>query len=457
MRRFCLFQRGSTFYVKFWNKDLQKYDTAISTGKRSRNEALAKIQEWIRHGFNGRDGEKTSITDRFNFQSILYYISTVDLNEKQRDRLVDALIDRGIITEQATPVVEQPEESKEEARLLLPFLQEFWDYEKSPYVKEKLAYGQSIGKRHCYEQSSRINHWEGYFSPETRITDITKETLKDFQLALKDKKLAPKTINMILTAGTVPFKWVADRGELETNPAVGLRKFAGESKKRDILTAKEVQQLFSVKWIDERSRVGNLLSMTTGMRASEIVALQPVDITEDRLMIRHSYSFSDGLKKPKNGEERVVPLLPEIREELINLLMQNPHADKQFIFYGPNPDKPMNIDVLSKGLSHAYIEIKLTEKDKKEVDEKKKEERREETRKAMIKRGICFHSWRHFYTASLADRIEMRSVQLATGHKTTAMAEHYANHAQGDHLEAVSRAVSDVFAKVLHNNAQPPV
>jgi len=32
-----------------------------------------------------------------------------------------------------------------------------------------------------------------------------------------------------------------------------------------------VQQLFSVKWIDERSRVGNLLSMTTGMRASEIV------------------------------------------------------------------------------------------------------------------------------------------------------------------------------------------
>jgi len=69
---------------------------------------------------------------------------------------VDALIDRGIITDQATPVAEQPEEPKEEARLLLPFLQEFWDYEKSPYVKEKLAYGQSIGKRHCYEQSRLV-------------------------------------------------------------------------------------------------------------------------------------------------------------------------------------------------------------------------------------------------------------------------------------------------------------
>ncbi len=46
---------------------------------------------------------------------------------------------------------------------------------------------------------------------------------------------------------------------------------------------------------------------------------------------------------------------------------------------------------------------------------------------------------------------------MATGHKTTAMAEHYANHAQDDHLDAVSRAVSDVYAKVLHSNAQPVV
>lgn len=91
-------------------------------------------------------------------------------------------------------------------------------------------------------------------------------------------------------------------------------------------------------------------------------------------MIRHSWSFADGLKKPKNGEERVVPLLKEVREELINLLLQNPHADKQFIFYGPEPDKPMNIDVLSKGLSHASIEIKLTE------DDKKEEKKREDTR-----------------------------------------------------------------------------
>lgn len=146
---------------------------------------------------------------------------------------------------------------------------------------------------------------------------------------MKEKKLAPKTINIILTVGSVAFGWLTDRGEISTNPSSGLRKFAGESKKRDILTAEKVQQLFSVKWIDERSRVGNLLSMATGMRASEVVALQPADIKENHLMIRHSWSFADALKKPKNGEERVVPLLPEVREELINLLMLQDDPENQ--------------------------------------------------------------------------------------------------------------------------------
>lgn len=460
MRRLCIFRREKVYYVKFWNADLHKYNTAISTGKRSQNEAYAKVQEWIRYGFNGRDDEKIGINDRLRFQSFLYYLTSSDLTDKQVDRIVDILIEHGYIAEnnaqlsaqlsvQSTKKVE--EELEQESRLLLPYLREFWDYDKSPYVREKLAYGQSIGKRHCYEQTKKVHHWEKYFAADTKITDITRETLREFQIALKEKNLAPKSINMILTVGTVAFGWLADRGEISNNPSTGLRKFAGEAKKRDILTHDEVRKIFAVKWDDERSRVGNLLAMTTGMRASEVVALQAADIQEDRLLVRHSWSFVDGLKKPKNGEERVVPLLPEIRVELVNLLMKNPHDSKKFIFYGPQPDKPMNIDVLSKWLTKAYIDITISPDLKDDLDE------REKIRKAMLKRGICFHSWRHFYTSSLADRIEMRSVQLATGHKTAAMAEHYANHVNGNHLEAVSKAVSDVYGQILHEDQRKAV
>ena len=456
MRRFSIYLRGKVYYVKFWNSEIQDYDHGISTGKRSKNEALLKVNEWLKYGFTGRDEVKQTVQDRVQFQTLIYYLSTMEITDKQADRIIDVLVERGFIAENCTQssvqsVQEVEIEPKQENRLLLPYLKEFWDYDKSPYVREKLAYGQSIGKRHCYEQTKKVHHWEKYFAADTKITDVTREILREFQIALKEKNLAPKSINMILTVGTVAFGWLTDRGELANNPANGLRKFAGEAKKRDILTHDEVRKIFAVKWDDERSRVGNLLAMTTGMRASEVVALQAADIQEDRLLVRHSWSFVDGLKKPKNGEERVVPLLPEIREELVNLLMKNPHDSKMFIFYGPQPDKPMNIDILSKWLTKAYIDITISPDLKDKVDE------REKIRKAMLKRGICFHSWRHFYTASLADRIEMRSVQLATGHKTTAMAEHYANHVNGSHLEAVSKAVSDVYGQILHEDQKKAV
>lgn len=453
MRRFSIYLRDKVYYVKFWNSEIKDYDYGISTGKRSKNEALLKVNEWLKYGFNGRDIEEKTIQDRMQFQTLIYYLTTMEFTDKQADRIIDILIERGFVDENYTQssvqlAQEVEEEPKQKSRLLLPYLREFWDYDISPYVREKLAYGQSIGKRHYYEQTKKVHHWEKYFAADTKISDVTREILREFQISLKEKNLAPKSINMILTVGTVAFGWLTDRGELANNPANGLRKFSGEAKKRDILTNDEVKKIFAATWHDERSRVGNLLAMTTGMRASEVVALQAADIQEDRLLVRHSWSFVDGLKKPKNGEERVVPLVSEVRNELINLLMKNPHDSKMFIFYGPQPDKPMNIDVLSKWLTQVYIDITISPELKDDLDE------REKIRKAMLKRGICFHSWRHFYTSSLTDRIEMRSVQLATGHKTTAMAEHYANHVNGSHLEAVSKAVSDVYDQILHEEAK---
>ncbi|MDY0289847.1 MAG: hypothetical protein RBR15_13560 [Sphaerochaeta sp.] len=108
---------------------------------------------------------------------------------KQKDRLVDVLVDQAIVTENAT----LPEEAaEEESILLIPFLEEFWNYDNSPYVREKHAYGQSTGKRHCYEQSKKNSHWRSYFAPDTRIKDVTKEDLKFFQLELKDRTWLPK-------------------------------------------------------------------------------------------------------------------------------------------------------------------------------------------------------------------------------------------------------------------------
>ena len=442
MRRFCVYKRQGqdTYYAQIKNPETGKYLAARSTGTTDQSEAYMIVSDWLQNGIPQKKSKakKKPLKEIFTLDTIIEVLHTLELSSQDAMRITSVLQDKGVIGNVALK-----KEQKSEA-LLLPFLKEFWDYDNSPYVREKHAYGQSIGKRHCYEQSKKLNHWRDYFDPETRLVDVTKDDLRDFQLTLKDKNLAPKSINSILTVGTVAFKWATDREELTTNPAKGLRKFSGASKKRDILNPEEVQQVFSASWDDERSRVGNLLAMTTGLRAGEVVALRKEDIQGDKLMVRHSWSFSDGLKAPKNGEERVVPLLPQVKEELLKLLKSSRYGDEGFIFYGTAKDKPMNIDVLNKGLTAVYVAMKLPEDKLGNIEEQEK------IREAMIDRGICFHSWRHFYATHLADKIELRTVQLATGHKTPAMAAHYADHAQGSHLDQVSKAVNDVFNEMMN-------
>jgi integrase len=441
MRRFCIYKRRdqAVYYTQIKNPETGKYLPARSTGVSDKSEAYLVVSDWIQNGIpeNKHTDKRTPLQEIFTLDTIVNVLDDMDLSSQDALRITSILQKKGVIGNVAT------KKKAKQDTFLFPFLEKFWDYETSQYVKEKHAYGQTIGKRHCYEQIRKLNHWKEFFPTSTLLTDVTQQDLRKFQLKLKDKNLAAKTINFILCTGTVAFNWAAARGEITLNPATGLRKFSGQSKKRDILTPEEIEKIFSVKWKDERARVGNLLSMTTGMRAGEVAALRAEDILEDRLVIRHSWSFADGLKKPKNGEERIVPLLPKVRKELLKLLISSPYGNEGFVFYGVNPEKPMHIDALSRELTKAYIEIKLPENKKDNKKEKVK------IRRAMIDRGICFHSWRHFYAANLADKVGIRQVQLATGHKTTAMAEHYANHVQSNHLKAVSQAVSDSFDSLV--------
>lgn len=441
MRRFCVYKRKGQeiYYAQIKNPETGKYLPARSTGTTDQSEAYMVVSGWLQNGIPEKKSKSKirPLKEIYTLDTIIEVLNSIELSSQDAIRITSVLQDKGVIGNVALK-----KEQKNET-LLLPYLTEFWDYDRSPYVREKHAYGQSIGKRHCYEQTRKLKKWEAYFDPETRLVDVTKEDLRNFQLYLKDLDLAPKSINMIITVGSVAFKWATDREELAVNPALGLRKFSGASKKRDILNPQEVQTLFSSHWDDQRSRIANLLSMTTGLRAGEVLGLRAEDIEGDKLMVRHSWSFTDGLKAPKNGEERIVPLLPQVKKELIKLLKISPFGTDGFIFYGTKKEKPMNLDVLNKGLARVYVSMKLPEGKKNDDTEKEK------IREAMIDRGICFHSWRHFYATHLADKIELRTVQLATGHKTPAMAAHYADHAQGTHLEQVSQAVNDVFEEMI--------
>jgi integrase len=183
--------------------------------------------------------------------------------------------------------------------------------------------------------------------------------------------------------------------------------------------------------------------MTTGARLGEILALRREDIGEDRLFIRHSYSIRDGLKTTKNGEAREVPLLPAVRLALFSLeaTSKHPAGPERFVFAGRAPESPLDANRILLGMRKALVSMNG-----------KKWEDEEDRAKVLAEynaRGVDFHSWRHWYAKTMSERLDAKAVQRATGHKTAAMLEHYADHvAEGD-LARLGVATGEAFSELI--------
>ena len=254
--------------------------------------------------------------------------------------------------------------------LLVPFLENFWTFETSPYVQDKLIHKQKIGKRHCYDSKNRVTYWKDFFTETKVLEDVTTGELKAFEKYLADKKLSTATLNHIMIAGKTAFKWAVANKKLAEDPCIGLTRYGKETKERNILSEAEAKKLFEVKWNDERARVGSLVAMTCGLRMGEVLALRMCDVADSRLFVRHSWSSLDGLKTPKNGKTRELPLLPAVKNALTRLASSNPFGwnPERFIFYGTLPDRPVVENVLNEGFKEALKLAKVSEAQRVERD-----------------------------------------------------------------------------------------
>lgn len=150
----------------------------------------------------------------------------------------------------------------------------FWTWETSPYIAEKLYKKHGIHKRHVKKQYGNIkNHWQPFLKDKA-IGEITKHDIKDFmfQLAQTDYSFGVK--NDIVRAGTTALKWAYENELLDKDITTGLVFFSGTYKERLILTPELVQAVFSVEWNDDRCKLANMLAMCTGLRLGEIQRLK---------------------------------------------------------------------------------------------------------------------------------------------------------------------------------------
>jgi integrase len=455
---FSVFRRLSTglYYVQFRDPVSGARLSPRALGTRNKDEALVKIGQWLHDGIPTQNDRHQSIPEAAKVEAALRAVRTAPLTPSDALRLVSELRARGLITLEARP------KSGPSSEPFGAWLRAFWKYDNT-YIRERLAHGQRATKRHCQDMEGRAREIEALLPAGLALGEVKRSHLVDLGLALKARGLAPATINKDLSAATTALRWAAANEIIPNDPTRGLRGFSGVRRIRGILEPAEVKALFSATWTDERAHVACLVAMTTGARLGEVLALQRQDIGEDRLFIRHSYSIRDGLKTPKNGEARVVPLLPGVRTALLAHDANNLHAleekrarlpetmrprlpgPERFIFMGIKPNRPIDANRILLGMRKALVSMNGKEWGDKEARKKVLAE--------YSARGIDFHSWRHWYATNMADRLDARTVQKATGHKTEAMLEHYAEHELEGDLSRLGVAAGEAFGGLIEKDA----
>jgi integrase len=437
MRRFYLHRRGKIWYAELVDKATGVKLPAKSTRQTIRDEAAIIVNGWLVHGLPSQGANPPKkISEALDLAAILTIIKKSNLNSADVSKIGTALTEKGLVSSVVL-------KDAGGAELFDSFMLRFWDYDVSPYVKEKHAHGQRMGKTHMNQSLGRAEkYWIPYFKGR-RLGEITRADVKSFSvhLATENPRLNPVTLNRIMSVGTTALKWAFANDLIGVDPTQGLAGYSNKTKKRGVLSPDEAKQLFSLQWKDRRAMLANLTAMTTGLRIGEILALKASDIGDVSLSVNQSWSRKDGLKCTKTGESRQVPIMPQVRDSLRTLGKENPHGPDGFVFWCAKEDEPWDQQMSLYALQDMLV-VMTAGVDASE-DEKKK------AQLYWKERNIVFHSWRHFYAARMADRLEARKVMLVTGHKTRAVFDGYADHALDSDLAEVAQVSVDTFKGII--------
>ena len=425
---FSVFLRGKYYYVAFKNEETgaskSKYLSAISTKKTDQDNAIRQAWVWYKEGVPKKKGivelKTLSLRDIVKRSEITMQDAELIIEELKRKELVKSCVFSGA-----------PDSVR-----LTDFLNEIWDYDRSPRIKRKLRAKHSIHRCYAYEMQKVVKkYWIPYFN-SMLLGELKTEDIENFIENLYDLKtkrnepLSSARKNAIIKAGKIALKWAFQKGKIKKDITEGVILFSGGSKERLVLPPKIAADIFTNDWRDERCKIANMLAMVTGLRAGEIQGLQFGDLGDNYIYVRHSWNQVDKLKTTKNNKSRIVEItFPFVVDILKDLAELNPHGcnNNSFVFWsGKSSHKPMEQKLFIKSLQSSLAACGFTDAEK-----------------------YTFHGWRHFYTTYMRGRLDDKLLQSQTGHLSLEMLEHYSDHRREGDREKIREAQREAFAFLL--------
>jgi len=418
---FSVFKRADRpcYSVSFKNEATGEYYPAISTRQKTEAEAIKTAFAWLRDGIP-KKLTPVKLQD-LSLKDTVKKIKTkteaeILLNEMKRNGWIKSYV-----------LKESPA-----AQDFTAYLSDFWDWERSPYIKEKRRRNHGIHKAHCVRQGQAVAlYWKPFFKDRI-LGDITAADIDAFINSIGDKPVSASRKNLVILAGTKPLRWAFSKGKIETDPTRGHILFSSDDKERYVLSPTAATAAFRVEWKDERVKLANILAAVTGMRLGEIIALRFQDLGPDCLYVRGSWGRLDGLKLPKNNKPRTVELpFPDLLHGLIQQAKQSP--------WGVSPDSFVFWTEYKAGVPMQGQQFV------------------KELRASLIKSGFSkseagkyvFHGWRHFYTTYLMGKLEKKLLKSQTGHLTDSMLAHYGEHQTESDRKIIQTTAINTFRELL--------
>ena len=286
------------------------------------------------------------------------------------------------------------------------YLTSFWE-SNGNYARAKLARGRKLSA--AYQANSRgavkkwVVPWLDDKHPRLILEHVTAGICEGLLMYLNGAGMSARRANSIYQAVTVALSEAHRLGRIRENPARKVGKLAETHAVREILTPAEARAFFALPWADARYLAINLLAATTGLRLGECLGLRAECVHDDWIDVSSNWQDGEGLKAPKWGSARAVPC--PARTVAALRALPNPWSDG-FVFAGDRKGRPLSKRKVEKAFNAAIAAIGISD-----------EERR--------RRGLTFHSFRHWFNSMLRGKIPDHALRMMTGHRDEKMTDRY--------------------------------
>ena len=317
--------------------------------------------------------------------------------------------------------------------LFVDTLLNFWQRD-SEYVKARKLDGHTLSNAYLDKTKFYIESLVKTYAPfsKLRLSQVTPRILDKWRSTVGFSGASRKGVNHALNGIRVCLRWAFVQGFIPNDPTISFKYISYKPQEKGALSSDEMASVEALEWPDIRQKAALMLGFSCGLRRGEIRALKwkHVDFDKKFMQIIENYTDDDGLKEPKAGSSRYVPIFGKIFDILTELKRTNPYGSEPEDFLLPNVerDKLLAAITIKRGFERIMNAIGIDSA-------------------ARAKRKLSFHSMRHSFVtrareAGLSDFV----VSALSGHKTTQMVNHY-SHQTMSAVESARNSLEAAFKK----------